>query len=201
MQVVRSLVEEYQENPNTVAFSRILERVDRLLLDTIWKYIRVRSYLEDVPFLDLYHSAIVGLGRAILTTLDDESPDEVQARIIMYVRNEIKTNYPLSPQHMDRYFERLDSEQACLRIESQRDSDETIEMSAQFSMLRDEYAEMIKTGYITLDEWNMFTEYYVNEDSYDVIGERRGHDDFHWAAWRVQCILERIQKYFEGYDI
>jgi hypothetical protein len=199
-EVIRVLIDEYQAEPNTVAFSRILERVDELLLWTIHKYVRQRQYLLDVPLLDLYHSAIVGLGRAIKTMLPDEDENQVNARIIAYVRNEIRTNYPLSPEKQDYYFKRLDAEKACLRIESERDSTESIEMAAQLSMLRDEYAQLISSGYITEDEWVMFVEHYAKEDSFKVIGDRRGKHAM-WAKRKIDNIMARIQDHFANYDI
>jgi DNA-directed RNA polymerase specialized sigma24 family protein len=93
-EVLKELVVDYQKSKSASTFARILKRVDRLLLDTIHKYVRRNTYLNKIELRDLYHTSIVGLGRAIITSKSKESGEQIVARIIRYVQWQIDKFYP-----------------------------------------------------------------------------------------------------------
>lgn len=99
--VLRELVTEYQKDRSPIVFERILKRVDHLLLKTIHIQTEIRPYLGCIDLRDLYHTAIVGLGRALHTTRPQEDGGHVAARIIAYVRNQINVDYP--PRRRSRF--------------------------------------------------------------------------------------------------
>ena len=93
--VLRELVTEYQQNKDPIVFERILKRVDHLLLNTIHVWVEMKPYLGSIDLRDLYHTAIVGLGKALSTARPQEDGGHIVARVIAYVRNEINADYPL----------------------------------------------------------------------------------------------------------
>ena len=90
--IIRDLVYEYQVNKDAVVFSKLLQRCDGLLFATIYKHIR-RRRLQNIDARDLYHTAIVGLGRAALTSPQNETAEKFTARIVAYVRLELDNDY------------------------------------------------------------------------------------------------------------
>jgi DNA-directed RNA polymerase specialized sigma24 family protein len=91
-EMLKQLADEYQQSKDNIVFEKLLKRADRLLLSTIRKHVGRRKIYKET-LRDLYHSAIIGLGRAALTTKETETPDGFIARIIAYVRLEIDLDY------------------------------------------------------------------------------------------------------------
>lgn len=91
-EMLKRLADEYQQSKDNIVFEKLLKRADRLLLSTIRKHVGRRKIYKET-LRDLYHSAIIGLGRAALTTKETETPDGFIARIIAYVRLEIDLDY------------------------------------------------------------------------------------------------------------
>lgn len=164
--VIKDLVMEYQIARDPVCFSKILKRTDRLLLSTIHKHVRRRN-LRKVDLRDLYHSAIVGLGRAALTSPENETPDKVIARIIAYVRLEIdndhwKRHKPSDDKQVP--FEILDTEDFSLL-------DEDIEKTAEFELLVKLLSEAVLEKALTSQEISLFSARFLRGKGYKAIGE------------------------------
>lgn len=161
--VLKQLALDYQEavqdeRQGRVTFEKVLKRVDRLLLKTIYKHMKRRPYLRKIEFEDLYHSAIVGLGRAFLTVKPTEGGNKVVARIVAYVRNEINTNFPLNTKNQFFNFKWLEDFPAgfgdkCIEGDAEK--------SAEYSLLQDNFRIMIEEGIITLDDVGLLAEKFL----------------------------------------
>lgn len=94
MEVIKDLVMQYQKNPTPELFERILKRVDNLVLKTVNIARSLCPHLLAEDPDDLYQTAIMGLYPAITTTKEDEDPYYVVARLIAYMKCELKKGYP-----------------------------------------------------------------------------------------------------------
>jgi len=91
--ILKELVTEYQKCEDPKIFAKILKKLDRLVIRTVIKCKNTFSQLDGVSFDDLYQSAIVGLYRGIKTAKMIQSGAEIQARIISYMKLEIRSNF------------------------------------------------------------------------------------------------------------
>ncbi|MHA1288431.1 MAG: hypothetical protein ACTSPB_13590 [Candidatus Thorarchaeota archaeon] len=92
--VLKELALKYQEDRDGETFERILCRVDNLLLYVVHTLRRKWSQLQLEDIRDLYQTATIGLYNALLTVRIEETPDKVIARIIAYVKSEIRKGFP-----------------------------------------------------------------------------------------------------------
>ncbi|MHA1592385.1 MAG: hypothetical protein ACTSUP_07940 [Candidatus Heimdallarchaeaceae archaeon] len=92
-EVLRKLVSEYQETHSRSSFEGILKRVDWLVLYVINKLQNQFFYYKNIGFDELYQTAVVGVGEAILTVKKTENGDKIVARIIAYIRAAIKRSF------------------------------------------------------------------------------------------------------------
>ena len=89
-EVLPKLVKEYQETGSKKAFEGILKRVDNLIISSLNKYDRYFPYLQRVDFDSKYQTALVGLGKALVSTRPEEDGGKITARILAYIKSELK---------------------------------------------------------------------------------------------------------------
>lgn len=166
--ILKELVAEYQEDRSQITFSRILKRADNLLLHAIHKHVRRRG-ITRVDLRDLYHTAIVGLGRAALTSPKDEHPEKFTARIIAYVRLEIDKNYCRGSSRGSRtLFDDTVEVETVLKVKEEFvEYDENLE----FSFLMELFKEAVEEDVVTNQELDLFLRRYMFNEGFQKIGE------------------------------
>lgn len=92
--VLKELVVRYQQTNDPVIFAKILKRMDRLLLNTVYKFAKQNEHLRKIDARELYHTAIVGMGYAIRTSKENETGDKIVIRILEYIEHQFKRFYP-----------------------------------------------------------------------------------------------------------
>jgi DNA-directed RNA polymerase specialized sigma subunit len=190
--VLRELVTEYKKSKDTTTFSKVLKRVDKLLLFVIHKHVRQRPHLGKVELRDLYHSAIIGLGRAMLTSHAYETGDKLVARIIAYVKCELNNTYPLNTIRRFCTFVSLEGEgEICVGSK--------VEENVEFTLLCDRYIEMLMQGHISHIDSIIFLMRFGNGDTYREIGVVIGTSEQN-ARERANRIFKKVQKWFEKFD-
>jgi len=99
-QIIKQLMLEYQKNPTSVLFAKILKRTDKLLLHIVHNLLSTKPHLQEIDIEELYHEAINGLGKAALTIKEKDQDRYVPARIVAYVKAEIRSAYPYHPKEI-----------------------------------------------------------------------------------------------------
>jgi hypothetical protein len=92
-QITREQVLEYRKTSNPIIFAQLLKRLDGLLLHTIFKLKRNKSYLKRIEEQDLYHTAILGLHDAIRSMPEIEPVDDFPMRVISYIKSNIRKEF------------------------------------------------------------------------------------------------------------
>lgn len=169
-QVLKELVTEWKlsddgSKKKSVAFKKILSRVDRLLIDRVMKLKRTRRGLERVENQDLYQSAIIGLYRGINSAKDKDSGDTIQARILSYINEEIKKHW-LGKRHRMP----LVDPQEVSRLGYCEDPDPQIESDE----ILNKVFEMVSNGELPKDDFEMLIEWAIHKRTYSDIGKSRG---------------------------
>lgn len=182
-------------------FAGMLKRANDLLLWVIYKHRKIKPHLGQIKLADLYQTAIVGLGRAALTAKESESADEVVARIIAYVKSELSSTYPLTKTRRDFAFQHLEvtAEKYILKDRDVQGVEE-IELDAQLALLRGDYVKLLVEGVVSELDFSMFVYYYGHSISYVDIGKVVGMATT-TVQRHVKLTREKVQKYFEGWDI
>jgi len=95
-QFLELLVVQYQETRDPQVFAEILGRVDLLLCHIVHKLKRKIAYLDNIDFMDLYQTSIIGLRDAILTAKMYNPNEKIIPRIISYANSNIRKVYRYS---------------------------------------------------------------------------------------------------------
>lgn len=199
--IIRELVTEYQQTHSGVVFSKILKRVDKLLLKTIHIHAKRRPHLLKVDLRDLYHSAIVGLGRAALTAKDNETGNKLIARIIAYVKCELNNNYPLNSIKRFCTFISFDGVSNFYTPKYREiQTLEAIETNAELSLFRDEYAGMLYHNYISVEDLLIVGMRYGQSMQYKEIAKVINTSEQN-ARERAIRILKKVQEWFKDFEI
>jgi len=172
-EILRRLVTEYQEHRDSIVFEKILRRVDALLLSTVHKHMWKRPHLQKIDMRDLYHTAIVSLGRAIITMKPEFTPERIVQRIISYVKNELNVTYPLNTIHRFYTFVSLDAtaeyhKPHAEQIQEQNHAERTVELGH----IRELYAEAIEEDIITQADFDLMVLRFVDQEKYIVIAKK-----------------------------
>ena len=220
-EVIRQLVTDYQEalaleengtdttvmttdgpqKMSQVIFEQVLRRTDNLLLKTVHKQIRIKPYMQDEEMRDLYHTAIIGLGRA-MKTAKKETPGKMIARIIAYVRAELLRQFPLKASKK-KHKSLCNFEPTAVSYiprEREKGDIEKIEHSAEMSMFADDCAKMIAKGVVDAAEFGFFVKHFAHEVPYRLLAKEMGCCE-EWARWRVNKVMVAVREYFDGYEI
>jgi len=81
---------EYQRTKDEEIFSYLLAKYDKFLLKLAWG---MKKRVREIPIEDLYHSAIVGFGNAVLQFKPKAPSSLIMAIIKAYVKREIESKY------------------------------------------------------------------------------------------------------------
>lgn len=188
--VLRELVTEYKKSKDTITFSKVLKRVDKLLLFVIHKHVKQRPHLGKVDLRDLYHSAIVGLGRAMLTSHAIETGDKLTARIVAYVKLELNNDYPLNQRRRFCTF---------VVFEGEVHVDSKVEENVESILIYERYAEMLRRGHISHKDSIIFLMRYALGAKYSDIAAVIGTSEQN-ARERANRILKKVHEWFEKFD-
>lgn len=182
-------------------YAGMLKRVNDLLLWVIYRYRKVKPHLGQIKLADLYQTAVVGLAKAALTSKESESPDEIVARTISYVRTELSSTYPLTKTRRDLAFQHLEvtAEKYILKDRDIQGVEE-IELCAQLAMLRTDYVKMLASGVVGTQDFTMFVWHHGHGRTYVDIGEAYGIATT-TVQRRIKLTRSKIQNYFKGWDI
>jgi hypothetical protein len=192
---------QYQQDGSAVAFAGMLERADKLLLDTIYKYRRIKPHLGSIELNDLYHTAIVGLSKAAKKAKAGENEDEMVARIISYVRCELSTTYPLTKTKRFAAFKRLDFvADECILDNKSVQTIEDIERKAQLILLRHDYAVMLKKGIVTIEDFKIFVLNCAYRVPCRALAERFDKP-LHVIQYGIKRTQKKIRSYFKDWEI
>lgn len=193
-EIIKDLVMEYKVSNSEITFGKILKRVDHLLLSTIHKHVRRRS-LMNIELRDLYHSAIVGLGRAARTSPDNEAPEKVIARIVSYVRLEIDNDYWKKNKLNEEFFVPFDDNKD-VEDNNVLSVYDKIESIFVYELLE----KAVHEGVITKDECDSFVGRKVYERGYKEIGEKLGltRDG---ARKRMLLVEERLMDWMQKQNV
>lgn len=198
--VIRELVTEYQQTPDVVTFSRILKRVDKLVLKTIHIHTKRRPHMLKIDLRDLYHSAIVGLGNAISTAKDNETGNKLIARFIAYIKASLNKDYPLNTKNQFFNFKFLDE---ITDTYDTRDREihtvKEIELVAELSIMRDEYVNMLFYKHISDKDFMILVMRFGQSMTYKEIGEVIKTSEQN-AGERAKKILKKVQEWFIGFE-
>ena len=88
-----ALIVQYQVDREPEVFHQLLAQFDRLLVVFIMKILAYEFCLRKIPKQELYHSAVIGLHRALLKIPQDVIPKLVPYWIKSYVKVEIFATY------------------------------------------------------------------------------------------------------------
>jgi len=200
-EMLKTFCLQYQQDGSAVAFAGMLERADKLLLDTIYKYRRIKPHLGSIELNDLYHTAIVGLSKAAKKAKAGENEDEMVARIISYVRCELSTTYPLTKTKRFVAFQRLDFtiEDYILDARFVQTSD-AVEQKAQLSLLQDDYVTMIKKGVVSLEDFKIFVLNCAYRIPCRVLAERFDKP-LHVIQYGIKRTQKKVRNYFKDWEI
>lgn len=168
--VVRRLVTEHRYTNDgakrKILFGQILERVDKLLISKVIECSKRHRQLDGIDRQELYNTAVVGLHRAITTARDTDSGSNIQARIINYVREEIRKTY------LGRKRRILTIDPASIRDLIQTETNEFDEIECKEIVSR--IIKMVENGEISREDFNMLLDNAVNGNSYTEIGRKKG---------------------------
>jgi len=169
--VLRELVTEYksceesEQDKKGAIFSKILYRVDKLLISRVIKLKRIKKGLWNVDAQDLYQTSIVGLYRGINSAKDCDTGDRIQARILSYVNEEVRKTY----LGRKRIMVTMDPQ-----VISSMESCECVEFQIEGSEIITKVLEMVEKQEISRADFNMLIENSVNGKSYSEIGRKLG---------------------------
>jgi len=169
--ILRELVTEYksyeesEQSKRNVVFSRILCRLDKLLISRVLKLKRIRRGLWHVDAQDLYQTAIVGLYRGINSAKDCDNGNRIQARILSYVNEEVRKTY----LGRKRIMVTIDPQ-----VISSMELCECVEFQIEGSEIIAKVLEMVEKQEVSRADFNMLIENSVNGKSYSEIGRKLG---------------------------
>ncbi len=171
-EILRQLVTEYQEHHDSIVFEKILRRVDSLLLSTVHHHIQTRPHLQKIDMRDLYHTAIVSLGRVIVVVKPKATPERIVQLIISYVKNELNVTYPLNTIHRFCTFVSLDAVDYHKPSTQQIQEQDLVERKIELEHIRELYAKAIKEDIITQADFDLMILRFVDEEKYAVIAKQ-----------------------------
>ena len=93
-EVLRKYILEYQITQDPELFKKILYRTDDLVLYVVHRCLNRCPHLKMEDPDSVYQTGLVGLYKGVVKVLEHESPDKVIARLIAYMKCEIKSNFP-----------------------------------------------------------------------------------------------------------
>lgn len=187
-EILKDLILRYQQTKDKGIFSRILKRCDGLLIAIINRNLW-RKGLENYNARELYHAAIIGLHRAVMTSPIDEHPDKVVARIVAYVKLELSNQF-----EREQPSETL-QDPTLIHLRSKReDIQDPAYIQCEFSLVMELLKKAVKEGILTEKELEAYLQRKMYEVGYYQIGQmlNLSRDA---ARKRLLVIEERLQKW------
>lgn len=202
--VLRELAIEYQKDKSPIVFEKILIRVEKLLLKMVHKSVKIWPHLEQVDMQDLYHSAILGLPKALLSYKHTESGAKLIQRICAYVKSEIFWSNKLTNKGDPFYsfvaLEDILPFEPDFKYDKRIQTSEDIEEAVEISLFLDEIKMMLVSGVLNFEDWNLLALVYCEGKSEREIGELIGVNQSS-AHQRLVLIKCKIKKWVLGCNI
>jgi hypothetical protein len=148
-QVLKDYILEYQISQDPDKFKQILARVDNLVLSTVHHCIKKCPHLELEDPEAIYQTALVGLYKAVVKVPSWEDPDHVIARLVAYMRQEIRSNFPYRVLP-EQYF---NSQNQCV-------PEETVYEDLDYEMILELLGKLVEEEIITRLELDLITTRY-----------------------------------------
>jgi len=188
--IIKDLVVLWKSNSNkNFYFEKILKRIDKLIIYKIGKLKRQYKQLSAVPNQDLYNTAILGIYRALDSVKDKDSGATIQARILSYIKEEIRKIYmPHKKEIITENIEKWEN-----KIESKEPEFTTIE----YEELREIVNKLIDNFQLPKEDFDIFIDHYLNRKTYKKIAEElKVHHTT--IANRIKNVKNLLRKSLEG---
>jgi len=182
-QILKKLALEYKQTHEQVIFCKILKRIEGLIIHTIVKFLSVRPHLQGVDLQEYYNSAIVGLHNALNTVKESENEDQLIARFIAYMKDEM---LKISSETVKR---------KAFYVVSKVDvvSEESIYRDLECEFLRERFQKLIADEVISFEEFNLLVMKFVNDMTYKDIAKKVGRN-YQWVSITINNSLNRIRR-------
>lgn len=188
---IRNMVSEWKAtndiNEKRRIFNRILTSVDRMLVSTIYRYIRIHKELVGVDQQDLYQTAIIGLYRAINGVKDYDPGRRILTRIVTYVKLEINNAY------LNRSSKAQILKSSIVEDLKFPEPDFTSFDAEEMWCL---VSKLIDNGEIIEDDFKMVIDHVVHGKSYPKIGKAKGLNK-NTVGKRIRATLKVIRDKYE----
>lgn len=183
-QLLKELALEFVETKNPNIFTEIIKKVDRLLLYTIHKARKRRYHLKNVALQDLYHSAIVGLYRALLKVKADEPGSKIITKIVRYVTNEIVKDNKRSKE-----------KSFALSDEDKLVDNTLVYKDLEMEFIRERFWKLIDDDVISLEEFEMIVMRFINDMTLEEIAAQFGNSK-DTVSKTIENVLHRMKYEF-----
>jgi RNA polymerase sigma factor (sigma-70 family) len=170
-------------------FRQILIRIDKLIIYKIGKIKRQYQRLEKEENDEIYNTAILGVYRALNSVKDTDSGATIQARILSYIKEEIRKTYI---QHKTEIINgTISGDEVGLVYNNPEFS------NIDYEDLKAVINKLIVNFIIPQEDFDIFVEHYVNGKSYQEISKTLG---VHHAtiANRIKNVGKLLRKAMEG---
>jgi len=85
---IKERILEFKQTRDPETFGLLLLRFDKFALYLCWKFQRKYTFLYDIPLEDLYHTAILGVYKSLISMPDNWRVELLLQRIKSYIRQE-----------------------------------------------------------------------------------------------------------------
>jgi RNA polymerase sigma factor (sigma-70 family) len=84
---------EYQKTRNPELFNLLLAKLDTFIVYCIKKYKKYVWFVRDETMQELYHTALIGVHKGVLTFHEEDNPSSLLWRIKNYLMEELRQEY------------------------------------------------------------------------------------------------------------
>lgn len=183
--MLKKLTFEFRETGDNKIFLKILSRIDNLIVFTVNNYIRRRPQYHNKDIgQDFYHSAIIGVYRAIGTAKESESGRKLQARYIAYMKAQIR-NFCDNPQEWKIINSVYGSKDLVV-------PEETVYRDLETTFLQERFVKLVTDEIITPSELNLIYLKFVEDVKIKTLAEIYGQSA-HLIRKQIKSIVKRIR--------
>ena len=172
--VLRQLCLEYQKTRSKELASKILCRVDRLIILTIKRQLCIHPELLDIDAEELYQTGIAGALRGASTVRRNEEARRVPARLIAYIRLELYNHHLRFICLTKRQHDYVNDETERWKYRSQLPAHMWVMIELDARMVRRKLMQAIREKKITEPEVSLFFDVYVYQQRMKDIGKKHG---------------------------
>jgi DNA-directed RNA polymerase specialized sigma24 family protein len=196
-EVLKSLAMEWQAETDTtkkdMVFKKILVRVDKLLVHIANKLKGYRRELQDVDDQELYQTAILGLYRGIASVKPNDPGRRVVARIISYVKEEIRKNFLVQRGPKNR----ISLDEMTFEVEAKTQTSVTSAMEVE--EISSAIQKLVDTYVLPQGDVDMFLKHTIEGVPFNALAKGAGiHETT--AARRVHSVRNEIRKFLGETD-